>query len=148
MLPVLVAPRFHCLLTITHVLLNPLLLFLGAHRPGLLLPGVSMFGAYQFPEVETRTLKVAALDALVDDLEMDLTEAQDWAQALTFHHQWVVLAREHAAALVLLTKEIGVVSVARCCCISISAVSGHNAGSRQAASLESADVLRTKRSAW
>ncbi|WIA30500.1 hypothetical protein OEZ86_000584 [Tetradesmus obliquus] len=78
-------------------------------RPGLLLPGVSMFGAYQFPEVETRTLKVAALDALVDDLEMDLTEAQDWAQALTFHHQWMVLAREHAAALVLLTKEIGVV---------------------------------------
>jgi hypothetical protein len=76
----------------------------------LLLPGVSMFGAYQFPDVETRTLKVAALDLLVDDLEMDMQEAQRWAQALTFHHQWMVLAREHAAALVLLTKEIGVVS--------------------------------------
>ncbi|KAF6259584.1 hypothetical protein COO60DRAFT_995842 [Scenedesmus sp. NREL 46B-D3] len=78
-------------------------------RPGLLMPGVSMFGAYQFPDVETRTLKVAALDLLVDDLEMDMAEAQRWAQALNFHHQWMVLAREHAAALVLLTKEIGVV---------------------------------------
>lgn len=82
-------------------------------RPGLLMPGVSMFGAYQFPDVETRTLKVAALDLLVDDLEMDMAEAQRWAQALNFHHQWMVLAREHAAALVLLTKEIGVVSGAQ-----------------------------------
>jgi hypothetical protein len=70
-----------------------------------------MFGAYQFPDIETRTLKVAALDELVDSLEMDMDEAQRWAQALTFHHQWMVLSREHAAALVLLTKEIGVVSV-------------------------------------
>eukprot|EP00882_Tetradesmus_deserticola_P028387 GHRQ01031621.1.p3 GENE.GHRQ01031621.1~~GHRQ01031621.1.p3 ORF type:complete len:112 (+),score=35.47 GHRQ01031621.1:560-895(+) len=77
-----------------------------------------MFGSYQFPEVETRTLKVAALDLLVDELEMGMDEAQRWAQALTFHHQWMVLAREHAAALVLLTKEIGVVSKWMFTCLS------------------------------
>jgi hypothetical protein len=57
------------------------------HRPGLLLPGVTLFGAYQFGPTETRTLKVAVVDQLVSDTAMCEAEAQSWGQALTFHHQ-------------------------------------------------------------
>lgn len=33
-------------------------------------------------------------------------EAAAWAEALTFHHQWMVVSREHAASLVALRKDI------------------------------------------
>lgn len=78
-----------------------------------------MFGMYQFPDKETRTLKVATLDELVDNTELGELEAQNWGRALLFHHQWMVLAREHAAALVMLSKEISVVRPlpTLCCCL-------------------------------
>ncbi len=31
---------------------------------------------------------------------MGLADAKAWSEALTFHHQWMVLSREHALALV------------------------------------------------
>jgi hypothetical protein len=33
-------------------------------------------------------------------------EAAAWGDALTFHHQWMVLSREHAAALVHHRREV------------------------------------------
>jgi hypothetical protein len=42
--------------------------------------------------------------AVEEDLQLDCCMAQQeaaaWGRALTFHHQWMVLCREHAAALV------------------------------------------------
>jgi hypothetical protein len=84
-------------------------------RPGLLLPGVSLFGSYQFDDKAARNLKVAAVDELVSEADMSEEEAQGWGRALIFHHQWMVLAREHAAALVSMSRDIIAVS---CACIS------------------------------
>ncbi|KAF8068441.1 PU1 [Scenedesmus sp. PABB004] len=90
--------------------------------PGLLLPGVSLFGSYQFPEREGRALKVAALEQLESDTGLAGAEAQEWARALTFHHQWMVLCRDHAAALVALATEISVIGrVIHRACNSVSA---------------------------
>jgi len=75
-------------------------------RPGLLLPGVSLFGLYQFGPTEMRTLKVAVVEELVENSSMTEEEAQSWGRALSFHHQWMVLSREHAAALVHHAREI------------------------------------------
>lgn len=33
-------------------------------------------------------------------------EAAAWAEALTFHHQWMIISREHALALVALKREM------------------------------------------
>lgn len=69
-------------------------------RPGLLQPGVSLFGAYEFGKPEMCVLRAA----VVEDLQLEgcstQREAAAWGKALTFHHQWMVLCREHAAALV------------------------------------------------
>eukprot|EP00775_Hariotina_reticulata_P002315 gene2315-2623_t len=75
-------------------------------EPGLLLPGVSMFGSYQFDDKAARNLKVAAVDELVSEADMSEEEAQGWGRALVFHHQWMLLAREHAAALVSMSRDI------------------------------------------
>lgn len=87
----------------------PCPLFCHCRRPDLLLPGVSLFGMYQFGPIEMRTLKVAVVDELTENSSMTEEEAQSWGRALTFHHQWMVLSREHAAALVLNMREIVVV---------------------------------------
>lgn len=65
---------------------------------------------YQFGPSETRTLKVAVVDQLTVDTSMTEEEAQSWGRALTFHHQWMVLSREHASALVVHSREIMMVS--------------------------------------
>jgi hypothetical protein len=75
-------------------------------RPGLLLPGVSLFGLYQFGAPEMQTLKDAVVDELLENSSMDREEADTWGNALSFHHQWMVLSREHAAALVHHSREI------------------------------------------
>jgi len=74
--------------------------------PALLPPGATLFGAYQFAEREQTTLKAATEEELRVTGGMGEREAAAWAEALTFHHQWMVVAREHAAALVALRKEI------------------------------------------
>lgn len=61
---------------------------------------------YQFGPTEMRTLKVAVVEELVENSSMTEEEAQAWGRALTFHHQWMVMSREHAAALVHHTREI------------------------------------------
>ena len=38
--------------------------------------------------------------------DMSSSEAEAWGVALTFHHQWMVLSRAHALALVALQKNI------------------------------------------
>jgi hypothetical protein len=55
---------------------------------------------------EQLTLKAATEDELRATGAMGEREAAAWAEALTFHHQWMVLSREHAAALVALRKEV------------------------------------------
>jgi hypothetical protein len=79
-------------------------------RPSLLLPGVSLFGLYQFGAPEMVTLKEAVVEELLDNSAMTNSEAHEWGNALTFHHQWMVLSREHAAALVQHRREIMMVS--------------------------------------
>lgn len=75
-------------------------------RPGLLPPAITLFGAYQFGEEEYNTLKAATAEQLRLDADMSHHMSQAWANALTFHHQWMVLSREHALALVALKPEI------------------------------------------
>lgn len=67
---------------------------------------MSLFGLYQFGAPEMVTLKEAVLDELLENSSMTQSEAADWGEALTFHHQWMVLSREHAAALVHHRREI------------------------------------------
>jgi hypothetical protein len=52
------------------------------------------------------TLREAVRDELLENSAMTHREAAEWGEALTFHHQWMVLSREHAAALVHHRKEI------------------------------------------
>lgn len=77
-----------------------------SRRPGLLLPGVSLFGLYQFGAPEMDTLQSAVLEELLEVSALTPPEAAAWRDALTFHHQWMVLSREHAAALVHHRREI------------------------------------------
>ncbi len=56
-------------------------------------------------------------------------EAANWAEALTFHHQWMLVSREHAAALYTLRKDIIQVRVERervlcvyCACVCLCLV--------------------------
>jgi alkylhydroperoxidase family enzyme len=67
---------------------------------------VSLFGVYQFGAAEQSTLKAATADELRVAGGLGEREAAAWAEALTFHHQWMVLSREHAAALVALRRNI------------------------------------------
>lgn len=64
---------------------------------------------YQFGSEEHRTLQDSCYEELEYNTELTKAEAQQWSQALTFHHQWMVLSREHAAAVVKLRTEITVV---------------------------------------
>lgn len=50
------------------------------------------------------------MEELLDNSAMTNSEAHEWGNALTFHHQWMVLSREHAAALVQHRREIMMVS--------------------------------------
>lgn len=65
---------------------------------------------YQFGEEEHTVLQEACIEEVQEDTNLDRVEAHKWSQALTFHHQWMVLSREHAAAVVKLRTEITVVS--------------------------------------
>lgn len=80
---------------------------------GLLLPGVSLFGAYQFPEREQTILMNAVTETLQLEGGLSATEASLWGNCLTFHHQWMVLSRQHALALVALKGDILKVSQGR-----------------------------------
>ena len=71
---------------------------------------MSLYGAYQFDDAASRALRVAAMEQLVLDVGMDEEDVQRWGWGLTFHHQWLVLSRAHAAALGSLRAEIMVVS--------------------------------------
>jgi hypothetical protein len=87
-----------------------------AHRSANLLPpGATLFGAYQFAQREQSTLKAASEEELRLSGGMGEREAAAWAEALSFHHQWMVLAREHAAGLVALRKDIITVGELRAC---------------------------------
>ncbi len=61
---------------------------------------------YQFGPTEMVTLKEAVVEELLENSAMTNSEAHEWGNTLTFHHQWMVLAREHAAALVKHRREI------------------------------------------
>jgi hypothetical protein len=61
---------------------------------------VSLFGAYEFGKPEMVALRGAVVEDLIDEGGMNQQEAAAWGKALSFHHQWMVLSREHAAALV------------------------------------------------
>ena len=52
------------------------------------------------------TLKDAVVDELLQNSSMTRREAHSWGDALSFHHQWMVLSREHAAALVHHRRDI------------------------------------------
>jgi hypothetical protein len=67
--------------------------------PALLPAGASLFGSYQFGPEENATLREAAEEELLDDGGFSAEDARRWSRALTFHHQWLVLSREHAALL-------------------------------------------------
>ena len=75
---------------------------------------MSLFGLYQFGDVEMRTLKVAVVDELMENSSMTQEEAQAWGAALTFHHQWMVLSREHVTALVQDMKDLMLVRHTLC----------------------------------
>lgn len=64
---------------------------------------------YQFGKEEQDTLQDSCCEELEFGTELTKAEAQQWSKALTFHHQWMVLSREHAAAVVKLRTEITVV---------------------------------------
>jgi hypothetical protein len=66
------------------------------------------------------TLKEAVVDELLENSSMDQEEADTWGNALSFHHQWMVLSREHAAALVHHRRDIILVrgrGTAGCLCL-------------------------------
>lgn len=64
---------------------------------------------YQFGDEEQDILQKACHEELMYYTESTPGEADNWVQSLTFHHQWMVLCREHAAAVVKLRSEINVV---------------------------------------
>lgn len=69
------------------------------------MPGVSLFGSYEFGEPEVTALKSAVDEELTSSGRSD-SQAQEWSKALTFHHQWMVLSREHVAALLQHRTEV------------------------------------------
>jgi hypothetical protein len=74
------------------------------------MPGVSFFGSYEFGTPEVTALKSAVVEELASNGRSD-RQAQAWADALTFHHQWMVLSREHVAALLQHRREVIEVSM-------------------------------------
>ncbi len=71
-----------------------------AYRPGLLQPGVTLFGAYQYDEQAQGHLQAVVTEHLQHEAGLKAGAARTWAQGLTFHHQWMVLSRQHAQLLV------------------------------------------------
>jgi hypothetical protein len=67
---------------------------------------VSLFGQYEFGAPEMATLRAAVVDELLQNRSMTRRQAASWGDALSFHHQWMVLSREHAAALVHHRRDI------------------------------------------
>lgn len=100
--PILISPIFASI-----TLTSPFSCHLTPPRSPTLLPtGATLFGAYQFAAREQNTLKEATQEELRLTGGMSEREAAAWAEALSFHHQWMIVSREHAAALVALRKDI------------------------------------------
>jgi hypothetical protein len=63
-------------------------------------------GLFEFGAREMTALRTAVQEDLLESTSLTAAAAAAWRDALTFHHQWCVLAREHAAALVHHMRDI------------------------------------------
>jgi hypothetical protein len=64
-----------------------------AGLPRDLRPGLSLFGRFQFGQAFDEAAQQVACDVLQAQLQMSHSEARAWADALVFHHTWMVLDR-------------------------------------------------------
>jgi hypothetical protein len=74
--------------------------------PALFPTGATLFGSYLFGAEEHTTLRLAAEEEMLADGGFSAEEARRWSRALTFHHQWMVLSREHALVLCGMKAEL------------------------------------------
>jgi hypothetical protein len=61
--------------------------------PRDLLPGLSLFGRFQFGRVFDDAARQVACEVLQQQLGMSRAQARAWGDALVFHHTWMVLDR-------------------------------------------------------
>jgi hypothetical protein len=64
-----------------------------AALPRDLRSGLSLFGRFQFGQAFDEAARQVAADVLQAQLQMGQSEARAWADALVFHHTWMVLDR-------------------------------------------------------
>lgn len=72
----------------------------------MLSPGISLAGLYVFGQQDMQLLRKEVQQRLMQEGSYTRQQAQQWGKALTFHHQWLVVPREHAQVLVQNMEEV------------------------------------------
>ncbi len=71
----------------------------------MLPPGVTLYGVYEYDAAIMDALQCAVEESLIA-ASFSKQEAQQWREAMVFHHQWLVVSVKHARVLVERREEI------------------------------------------